>query len=119
MRTVTASSRTNNVAISSLDLTLVITDPNVLGYLAAFDDEEKQCVKALEALKVGVIAIRSASPTLDTQVVREQFSELEGKMREHLTEMQRMLRMFFVAISKSTTASCPGRSTGSSDKRAR
>jgi hypothetical protein len=89
MQTVTAGSDLNNAAVSSLDLTLVITDRNVVGYLAQFRDEEKQCEKALEALKVGVIAILSASPTLDTQVVQTKFSEVEGRMREQLGDFQR------------------------------
>ncbi len=91
MQTVTAVSRLTNVAVSSLDLTLVITDRNVLGYLALFEEEEMQCEKALEALKVGVIAIQSASPTLDTQVVQAKFSEVEGRLREQLGEFQRKL----------------------------
>src|SRR5207253_8667964 len=33
--------------------------------------------KALEALKVGVIAIQTASPTLDTQIVKDQFAEMQ------------------------------------------
>jgi hypothetical protein len=64
MQTLTAVGHKNNVAVSSLDLSLVITDRNVLGYLAQFQDEETQCEKALEALKVGVIAILSANPLL-------------------------------------------------------
>jgi hypothetical protein len=89
MQTMTAASRLNTAALSSIDLTLVVTDPNVLGYLAKFRDEELQCEKALEALNVGVIAILSASPTLDTQVVQVKFSEVEGRMREQLGEFQK------------------------------
>ena len=89
MKTVTAVSNKNNVAVSSLDLSLVITERNVLGYLAQFQDEETQCEKALEALKVGVIAILSASPTLDTQVVQAKFSEVENRMREQMDEFQK------------------------------
>jgi len=89
MPTLTTASHTNNAAVSSLDLALVITEPNVLTYLAQFPSEELQCEKALEALKVVVIAILSASPTLDTQVVQLKFSEVEGRMREQLTEFQK------------------------------
>jgi hypothetical protein len=64
-------------------------DSNVVGYLGQFEDEETQSEKALEALKVGVIAIQSASPTLDTQVVQEKFSEVEGRMREQLADFQK------------------------------
>jgi hypothetical protein len=88
MQTITAVSHMNDVAASGLDLTLTITDRNVLAYLAHFDDEETQCEKALEAMKVGVIAIQSASPTLDTQVVQAKFSEIESRMREQLAEFK-------------------------------
>lgn len=78
----------NNV-ISSLDINLTITDLNVLSYLAQFSDEETQIEKVTEALKVGVIAIQSASPTLDTTIVQSHFSELDTQMRESLTTFQR------------------------------
>jgi|LSQX01.3.fsa_nt_gb uncharacterized protein YfcZ (UPF0381/DUF406 family) len=79
-------------SLSSLDLTLVITDPNVISYLSQFDDEESQAEKALEALKVGVIAIQSASPTLDTHIVQAKFAEVETRMQEQLTEFQRKVK---------------------------
>jgi hypothetical protein len=78
--------------VSSLDLHLVISDRNVLGYLAQFPDEESQIEKALEALKVGVIAIQSASPTLDTTVVQAHFSEMEAGLRESVGEFQRRFK---------------------------
>ncbi|MEW4453064.1 hypothetical protein AB1L30_10340 [Bremerella sp. JC817] len=81
-----------NEVVSSLDLNLVITDRNVLGYLAQFPDEETQIDKVLEALKVGVIAIQSASPTLDTTVVQSQFAEMETSMREYVDAFQRSIK---------------------------
>jgi hypothetical protein len=89
VQTKTALSQQKTEVLSSLDLTILITDRNVLGYLAQFEDEDMQCEKALEALKVGVIAIQSASPTLDTQVVQAKFTEVEGRMRDQLAEFQR------------------------------
>lgn len=74
--------------VSSLDLNLVITDSNVLNYLAEFHDEETQIEKALEALRVGVIAIQSASPTLDTSVVQSEFADMETRMRESISDFQ-------------------------------
>jgi hypothetical protein len=74
--------------VSSLDLSLVITDRQVRAYLARFPSEELQCEKALEALKIGVIAIQSASPTLDTQVVQEKFAELDTRWKDQVTEFQ-------------------------------
>lgn len=92
MSTTTAHSHSDDAALSSLDLTLLITERNVIAYLLQFDDEEVQREKALEALKVGVIAIQSASPTLDTQVVHTKFSEVEGRMREQLTDFQTQIK---------------------------
>jgi hypothetical protein len=89
MQTATILSQQISAPVSSLELSLVLTDRNVLAYLLPFEDEETQCEKALEALKVGVIAIQSASPTLDTQVVQAKFSEVETRMREQLAEFQR------------------------------
>jgi len=87
------SAITNNIrkseVIASLDLNLVINDRNVLAYLSQFEDEEIQCEKAVEALKVGVIAIQSASPTLDTQVVQAKFAEVESRMKEQMAECQK------------------------------
>lgn len=81
-----------NQVVSSLDLNLIITDRNTLGYLAQFPDEETQIEKAIEALKVGVVAIQSASPTLDTTVVQSHFSEMETRMRESISEFQRSVK---------------------------
>ncbi len=71
MQTTTVLNDKINGTVSSLDLTLGITDRNVLGYLAQFDDEETQSEKALEALKVGVIAIQSAR----TELFRDRSTE--------------------------------------------
>ena len=75
-------------AVSNLDISLLITDRNVLSYLTQFDDDETRNEKAVEALKVGVIAIQSASPTLDTTVVQSHFIELETQMRDSLAAFQ-------------------------------
>lgn len=82
----------NHEVISSLDLNLVITDQTVLGYLAQFQSEDTQTEKTLEALKVGVIAIQSASPTLDTTIVQSQFAEMESSMREYVTAFQKSIK---------------------------
>jgi hypothetical protein len=42
MQCTTVLSQETNVALSSLELTLHVTEANVLGYLAQFDDEETQ-----------------------------------------------------------------------------
>jgi hypothetical protein len=89
MQTAIANSVPTSEVIASLDLNLVISDPNVLAYLVQFDGEALQSEKALEALKVGVIAIQSASPTLDTQIVQAKFAEVESRMKEQMGEFQK------------------------------
>ena len=68
---------------NSVKLTLNIMDVNTINYLGQFEDDEID-FKALEALKIGVIAIQSATPTIDTNVVRERFGELVTNMDECL-----------------------------------
>jgi hypothetical protein len=88
MNVASAVANDQNLPVSALDLTLIVSDPTVVSYLSQFDKEETQCEKALEAMKVGVIAIQSASPSLDTQVVQVKFAEVEGRIREQLTDFQ-------------------------------
>jgi hypothetical protein len=57
---------TNSRAAIFLDLEA--RDPTVIAYLAKFDEEDRP-ERALDALRVGVIALRTASPTLDGEVV--------------------------------------------------
>jgi hypothetical protein len=73
---------------SAVLLTLEVQEPIILGYLHRFGEEERP-VKALEALKVGVIAIQSASPTLDTRVVEEKFGQVEGRIKECTEEFNK------------------------------
>lgn len=82
----TQSDRTVAERTNLLHLELAIDEPNVVAYLSMFEDEATRRDKAIEALKVGVIAIRSASPTLDTTVVQEKFSDLEDKMKVFLSQ---------------------------------
>lgn len=89
MQTAIANNVHKSNVVSNMDLNLVVSDRNVLAYLAQFEDEDIQCEKALEALKVGVIAIQSASPTLDTQVVQSKFAEVESRMKEQMGEFQK------------------------------
>jgi hypothetical protein len=76
----------------TMNVTLEIADLNVISYLSAFDDEVVRCERANEALKVGVIAIRSASPVLDTSIVQAKFTDLEGRMKDFLDEFMTAVR---------------------------
>lgn len=74
--------------LSNIDLTISIFDPIVISYLSQFDTEEAQVDKTLEALKVGVIAIQSAAPALDTRIVEAKFADLESRLRDSVDEFQ-------------------------------
>ena len=65
-----------------LSLKLTVKDENVIKYLISYESPQRED-KALEALKVGVIAILSASPCLDTKIVEEKFNEIEKNLQEY------------------------------------
>ena len=74
-----------------ISLNLVIGDEIITKYLAQFEKllwEEK----AQEAMRVGVIAIQSASPSLDTRIVEEKFSEIERELKDYTQEFKRSLQ---------------------------
>jgi flagellin-like hook-associated protein FlgL len=74
-----------------LHLELEIADRDIVRFLEQFDGEERRS-KALEALKVGVIAIQSASPTLDTRIVEEKFREVQARISTEVEQFREDLR---------------------------
>src|SRR5262249_49388705 len=68
---------------SVISLNLEVREPLLVGYFDVFEEPERTA-KALEALKVGVIAMQTATPTLDSQVVRDQFMEMQNDFGEAL-----------------------------------
>jgi hypothetical protein len=68
---------------SVISLNLQIREPLLIAYLEPFEEPERSA-KALEALKVGVIALQTACPTLDTQIVKDQFAEMQNDLGEVL-----------------------------------
>lgn len=75
---------------TELELSLTVKDENIIKYLIAYEAPHRED-KALEALKVGVIAILSASPCLDTKVVEEKFGEIEKDIREYCDTFKKSL----------------------------
>lgn len=73
----------NRSKIVSKPISLNVSDLNTITYLDQFIDKEMEN-RALEALKIGVIAIQSATPTIDTNLVGAKFGELVSNMDEHL-----------------------------------
>ena len=49
MQTAIMAGAPNSALLTNLELTLIVSDPNVRSYLAPFEDEEIRCEKALEA----------------------------------------------------------------------
>ena len=87
-----------SIRCSDLSLNLIVREVDVLKYLTQYESPQRE-EKALEALKVGVIAILSASPSLDTKVVEEKFSaiemKLEGYTNEFKTSLEEDLKKYF------------------------
>lgn len=75
----------------TLFLELEITDSSIIDFLVQFPEETRPS-KAVEALKVGVIAIRSASPTLDTRVVEDKFREVQIQIARDVEDFREELR---------------------------
>jgi len=75
---------------TDLLLKMTVKDENVIKYLINFESPQRED-KALEALKVGVIAILSASPSLDTKVVEEKFKEIDKSLQEYSETFKKSL----------------------------
>jgi hypothetical protein len=89
-----------------LCLSLEIADPLIADFLLQFPEEARE-QKAIEALKVGVIAIQSASPSLDTRIVEEKFREVEGQIRENVDSFKADLKKSLEEYFKTEGGSVP------------
>jgi hypothetical protein len=58
-------------------------NPSLVAYFGPFKEPERSA-KALKALKLGVIWLQAACPTLDTLIVKDQFAEMQKDFREAL-----------------------------------
>jgi hypothetical protein len=65
-------------------LTLEITDPDILAELRRHEDDDRDRY-ALSALRVGVLALRSASGQIDATSIREAGTLLVGEVRDLLS----------------------------------
>lgn len=100
------SERTSDLPDTILQLNLTIADPVLFKYLSAFPEPERE-ERALEALVVGVIAIQSASPTLDTRVVEEKFRQVGDSIDQCLTGFQEEVKHQFDDHFKAGTGLVP------------
>lgn len=93
-------------ANAPLELTLPITDAILYGYIIQFG-EDQRVEKAAEALKMGVIAIKSASPTLDMRVVHDKFAEVETRFKDYVGEFQQEMTDHFAHYFKDKDGQLP------------
>jgi hypothetical protein len=76
MNRISSVSVNGRMDCSVIALSLEVREPRLLAYFEPWAEPERSA-KALEALKVGVIALQTACPTLDTQIVKDQFAEMQ------------------------------------------
>jgi hypothetical protein len=69
----------------ALRLELRLCDPAVVDWLRAFEPGERES-KAAEALKVGIIALRSVTPVLDASIVDQKFKDLERELEDYAND---------------------------------
>lgn len=72
---------------STFEISLRISDPQIISYLNKFTADQRQ-QKAIEAMKVGIIALESASPTLDARIVEEKFKNTEDAINRCIVDFQ-------------------------------
>lgn len=68
-----------------LDLTLTIDDPDVIAWLAEFDEADRPA-KAATALRIGVLALRQASGFVDRQALKDEGALLTATMEKQIAE---------------------------------
>jgi hypothetical protein len=89
-------------------LELHVTDSASVRYLSQFEEPDRT-EQALEALKVGVIAIQSASPTLDTRIVDAKFRDLSRELEEYVGDFRDQLKVQMEAYFNGGSGSVPRR----------
>lgn len=76
MPRIPAVSGNGHTDCASVTLALEVREQLLVAYFERFTEPERS-TKALEALKVGVIALQTACPTLDSQIVKDEFAEMQ------------------------------------------
>src|SRR5262249_23792342 len=69
-----------------IHLNLEVRDPIVVESLKPHEGVER-IHKALAALRVGATVIQMSNPALDAQLVKDEFGEMENRLKEHCKEM--------------------------------
>jgi len=83
MNRIAAVAGNNRNGASVVQLNLELHDPALIGYFEPFAEPERSA-RATDALKMGVIALQTVCPMLDTQIVKDQFGEMQQEFAEIL-----------------------------------
>jgi hypothetical protein len=70
-----------------MKLSLDVNDTTVTDYLKGFEEKERP-EKAVEAMRLGIHAIRAANPALDASVVERAFASAQERMTTLVTQAQ-------------------------------
>lgn len=100
----TTSFQSNNDGF--IEMPLFITDPLVIRYLSTFSEAERS-ERIIEALRVGVIAIQSASPTIDTNMVDDKFRQVQTTIDGYLNGFKGDLKEKLEDYFKSGSGAVP------------
>lgn len=87
-------------------LNLHIADPLVVDYLNGFTPQERE-QKALEALRVGTIALRAVTPALDISLVEQKFNRLQSALADYANQFGRGLEEQMNQHFKAETGTVP------------
>ena len=106
----------NNVIplqVRALQLTLTISDPEVLHELEKRADGPVRDAFATQAMRLGVLALRQANGSLDADVIRREgdqlLSSVETVLRERTTELSGTLAKTMVQYLDPTSGALPQR----------
>src|SRR3954462_12529047 len=73
----------------AVHLELCVEDPDVIAELEKFDEGPERDQFALEALKIGVLALRRASSALDGEFIQRETTRLLESLRRQLDDHAR------------------------------
>lgn len=97
MRTATIDSKDESAhldqeTIRQMKLDLLITDQDVIVALQAYSGQDERSCFALAALKIGILAIRQASGTIDSRTIQQEADTLLRDLRTSLNEQSGQIR---------------------------
>lgn len=73
---------------TSVELTLLVTDPEIADVLSAFSAGRSRENFALSALRIGILALKQAEGQVDANAVRNEGERIMSTLQQHLSEHQ-------------------------------